>query len=290
VGAYFGGRLAQAGEAVTFVARGATLAALREKGLRVDSLNGDFVISPARATDDPKTIGEVDVVIVGVKTWQLHEAAESITPIVGKNTVVVTLQNGVDAGDQVAEVIGAEHVAPGVCGIVAFIVAPGYIKHSANAAPFVKFAEMDNRPSPRLEALRDAFTRAKVDAEVAPDVHVALWMKLMFLGPCSGIGALTRVPLGEWRGKPETRQMLLDAMNEIMAVATARGVKMPADAVAGRLAFIDGVAPDATMSMQRDIMAGKQSELEAQIGAVVRFGKAANVPTPVHAMLYEKLR
>jgi 2-dehydropantoate 2-reductase len=290
VGGYFGGRLAQVGEEVTFIARGATLAALREKGLRVDSINGDFVINPARATDDPRTIGEVDVVLIGVKTWQLREAAESVKPIVGKNTVVVTLQNGVDAGDQIAEVLGAEHVAPGVCGIGAFIVEPGHIKHAANAAPFVKFAEMDNRPSPRLEALRDAFIRAKVDAEVAPDVHVALWMKLMFLGPCSGIGALTRVPLGEWRNKPETRKMLVDAMNEIMAVATARGVKMPADAIAGRLAFIDGVAPDATMSMQRDIMAGKQSELEAQIGAVVRFGKAAGVPTPVHSMLYEKLR
>jgi 2-dehydropantoate 2-reductase len=290
VGGYFGGRLAQVGEEVTFIARGATLAALREKGLRVDSINGDFVINPARATDDPRTIGEVDAVLIGVKTWQLREAAESIKPIVGKNTVVVTLQNGVDAGDQIAEVLGANHVAPGVCGIVAFIVEPGHIKHAANAAPFVKFAEMDNRPSERLEILRDAFIRAKVDAEVAPDVHVALWMKLMFLGPCSGIGALTRLPLGEWRNKPETRQMLVDAMNEIMSVATARGVKMPADAIAGRLAFIDGVAPDATMSMQRDIMAGKQSELEAQIGAVVRFGKAAGVPTPVHSMLYKKLR
>jgi 2-dehydropantoate 2-reductase len=290
VGGYFGGRLAEVGEEVTFIARGATLAALREKGLRVDSINGDFIIKPARATDDPRTIGEVDVVLIGVKTWQLKEAAESIKPIVGKNTVVVTLQNGVDAGDQVAEVIGAEHVAPGVCGVVAFIVEPGHIRHAANPTPFVKFGEMDNRPSPRLEALRDAFMRAKVSAEVAPDVHVALWMKLMFLGPSSGIGALTRSPIGEWRAKPETRRMMEEAMGEIYTVGRARGVKLPPDAVAKSIAFVDSVAPDATMSMQRDIMAGKQSELEAQIDAIVRFGKAAGVPTPVHGMLYEKLR
>jgi 2-dehydropantoate 2-reductase len=290
VGGYFGGRLAEAGEEVTFFARGATLAALREKGLRVDSINGDFVIKPARATDDARTIGEVDVVLIGVKTWQLKEAATSALPMIGKNTVVVTLQNGVDAGDRVAEVIGAEHVAPGVCGIVAFIVEPGHIRHTANPTPFVKFGEMDNRTSPRLEALRDAFVRAKVSAEVAPDVHVALWMKLMFLGPSSGIGALTRSPIGEWRAKPDTRRMMEEAMNEIRAVATARGVKLASDAVAKSIAFVDSVAPDATMSMQRDIMAGKESELEAQIGAIVRFGKSAGVATPVHAMLYEKLR
>lgn len=290
VGGYFGGRLAELGEEVTFVARGATLSALREKGLRVDSINGDFVIKPARATDDARTVGEVDVVLLGVKTWQLHEAAESIRPIVGRNTVVVTLQNGVDAGDQVAEVLGAEHVAPGVCGIVAFIVEPGHIRHSANPTPFVRFGEMDNRPSPRLEALRDAFVRAKVIAQVAPDVHTALWMKLMFLGPSSGIGALTRSPIGDWRAKPDTRRMLEEAMNEIYAVGTARGVKLAADAVAKSIEFVDSVAPDATMSMQRDIMAGKPSELEAQIGAIVRFGASANVPTPVHTMLYDRLR
>lgn len=288
VGGYFGGRLAESGEEVTFIARGATLAALREKGLRVDSINGDFVIHPVRATDDPRTIGEVDVVIVGVKTWQLRGAAESVKPIVGKHTVVVTLQNGVDAGDQIASVLGAEQVAPGVCGIVAFIVEPGHIRHTA-APPFIKFGEMDNAPSSRLERLREAFVRAKVNAEVAPDVHVALWMKLMFLGPSSGIGALTRSPIGEWRAKPETRRMMEAAMGEILAVASARGEKMPADAVARSIAHVDGVAPEATMSMQRDIMAAKPSELDAQIGAIVRFGKAAGVATPVHGMIYEKL-
>lgn len=290
VGGYFGGRLAESGEEVTFIARGATLAAMKKNGLRVESINGDFTINPVRVTDDPRTVGEVDAILIGVKTWQLKEAAETARPMLGSDTVVVTLQNGVDAGDQVADVIGKEHVAPGVCGIVAFIVEPGHIKHSANPNPFVKFGEFDNRKSPRLEALRDALNRSKVTAEVAPDVHVALWMKLMFLGPSSGIGALTRVPIGEWRGKPETRQMMREAMEEIHAVATARGVKLAPDAVDKSIAFLDTIAPDATMSMQRDIMAGKPSELEAQIGAVVRLGAAAGVATPVHSMLYEKLR
>jgi 2-dehydropantoate 2-reductase len=288
VGAYFGGRLAQAGEDVTFVARGAHLEAIKRDGLRVDSINGDFVIKPAKATDDPRTIGMVEVAIICTKAWQVREAAESIKPIVGPYTAVVTLQNGVDSGDVVAEVLGKEHAAPGVAGVVAFIAGPGHIKHTA-APPWLKFGEIDNRPSERLERLRDAFTRAKVNAEIAPDVQVALWNKLLFLGPAGGVGATTRSPVGVWRAQPDSRRMMEQLMDEILAVAAARGVKMPADAKAKAIGHIDGVAPEATMSMQRDIMAGKESELDAQIGAVVRLGGAAGVPTPVHEMTLSRL-
>lgn len=289
VGGYFGGRLAEAGEDVTFIARGATLAALKARGLTVESINGDFTIQPCQATDDPRAIGIVDAVLVGVKAWQMREAAESIRPIIGPDTVVVTLQNGVEAADHVAAVLGTQHVAPGVCGIVAFIVEPGHIRHAA-AAPFVKFGEMDNRPSSRLSALVAAFAQANVNAEVAPDVQVALWSKLLFLGPSSGIGALTRSPIGAWRVAPESRAMMHGAMDEVVAVAVARGVPMPADAKAKAIAHVDNVAPEATMSMQRDIMAGKPSELDAQIGAIVRIGKESGVPTPVHSMLFEALK
>jgi 2-dehydropantoate 2-reductase len=288
VGGYFGGRLAEAGEDVTFIARGATLAALRKRGLKVESINGGFTLHPCQATADPRSIGIVDAVLVGVKAWQMHEAAESIRPIVGPNTVVVTLQNGVEAADHAAAVVGKAHVAPGVCGIVAFIVEPGHIRHAA-AAPFVKFGEMDNRLSSRLSLLAEAFMRANVTAEVAADVRVALWSKLLFLGPSSGIGALTRSPIGSWRVVSESRAMMERAMDEILAVAVASGVSMPADAKARAIAHVDNVAPDATMSMQRDIAAGRPSELDAQIGAIVRMGKERGVATPAHSMLLEAL-
>jgi 2-dehydropantoate 2-reductase len=288
VGGYFGGRLAQAGEDVVFIARGAHLQALQTSGLRVESVLGDFAVQPLSATDDPTHVGSVDVVLVAVKAMQVPDVAEAIRPLIGPATCVVPLQNGVEAPEQLAAVLGAAHVVGGVCGLNSFLVAPGHIRHGA-LEPFVKFGEWDNRPSPRLQHLRQAFVRAGVTAEIPADIQRALWMKFLFVTPCSGLGALTRSPIGIWRKVSETRRMSLQALHEVLAVAQARGIGLPADALHTTMALIDRVPPEATTSMQRDVMMGRPSELDAQIGAVVRLGQAVGVTTPLHAFIYGSL-
>jgi len=288
VGGYFGGRLAQAGEDVVFIARGAHLRALQTSGLRVESVAGDFRVQPLHATDDPTQVGIVDVVLLAVKARQVPEAAEAIRPLLGPSTYVVPLQNGVEAPEQVAAVVGATHVVRGVCGLNSALVAPGHIRHGA-VEPFVKFGEWDNGPSPRLEPLRQAFVSAGVTANIPADIQRAMWMKFLFVTPCSGLGAVTRSPIGIWRHVPETRQMTIQALQEVLAVAQAREIALPADALHTTLALIDRVPPEATTSMQRDVMMGHPSELDAQIGAVVRLGQTGDVPTPLHAFLYGSL-
>jgi len=280
VGGYFGGKLAQGGADVVFIARGATLEAMRSRGLRVESIKGDFVIDRPNATDDPATAGKVDAVFVTVKTWQIAAAAESIKPMIGDETMVIPLENGIDAPDQLAAVLGREHVLGGLCGIVSFIAAPGHIRH-IGADPFVMFGELDNHRTTRVEQLRDECLRAGVQADIPSDIHHALWSKFVFIAPMSGIGAATRVPIGIWRSMPETRALATRAIGEIADLARARGVDLGAEAVERTLARFDGLTPDATSSLQRDIIEGKPSELDAQLGAVVRLGRAAGVPTPV---------
>lgn len=288
VGGYFGGRLAQAGEEVIFIARGSHLEAIREKGLRVDSLNGDFRIQPAQANDNPKRVGEVDVVLVGVKAWQVPEAALAMQPMVGKDTFVVPLENGVDAPTQIAAVLGNERVLGGMCQISAFIEAPGYIRH-VGLDPYIAFGELDRRRSERAEKLRQAFERAHVNAEVPEDINISMWEKFLFIAPISGVGAVTRAPVGISRSIPETRQLLEQAMQEVVAVAQARKVILSDDAVARKMAFVDSLSPTVTASMQRDVMDGRKSELGSQNGAVVRMGLEAGVPTPVNSYLYYSL-
>lgn len=288
VGGYFGGRLAQAGEDVVFIARGAHMRALQTSGLRVESVRGDFTIHPLHATDDPMQVGRVDVVLVAVKAMQVPEVAKAILPLLGPTTCVVPLQNGVEAPEQLAAVVGAPHVVGGVCGLNSFLVAPGHIRHSA-LEPFVQFGEWENRPSPRLHHLRQAFVRAGVRADIPADIHRARWMKFLFVTPCSGLGALTRAPIGIWRQVPETRRLGVQALEEVLAVAQARRIALPTNAVPTTMALVDQVPPEATTSMQRDMMMGRPSELDTQIGAVVRLGHAVGVTTPLHAFIYGSL-
>lgn len=288
VGGYFGGRLAAAGEDVTFIARGETLRALQTHGLRVESVKGGFVVHPAKATDAPGEVLPVDVVLVAVKAWQVVEAAATMGPLVGSDTVVVPLENGVEAPDQLAAVLGREHVAGGVCRLVAFQVAPGHVRH-AGVEPSVEFGELGGRSSERLARLRLAFERAGVQAAVAPDIAVTIWEKFLFIAAISGLGAVTRAPAGVLRALPETRRMLEQGLAEIVAVAAAHDVRLPGDSAARTMAFIDALPPDATASMQRDIGAGRPSELEAQNGAVVRLGLEKGVATPLHAFVYHAL-
>ena len=289
VGAYFGGRLAQAGHDVTFVARGAHLSAIRERGLRVSSIDGDFEIPAARATDDPASIGPVDVVLLAVKTWQVAEAAVQLPPLLGTAGAVLTLQNGVEAPDEAARVCGRERVLAGVCRIMSYVESPGHIRHAGVSAR-VEFGEWAGGASARAEALRGAFAGCiGVSAAVSADIAVALWEKFLFIAPFSAVGAATRKPAGVWRPVKETRALLAAAMTEVANLARARGVNLSPQAVDRTLGFTDKLPEDATASMQRDLLEGRPSELEAQTGAIVRLGREAGVPTPANAFLYAVL-
>ena len=289
VGGYFGGRLAESGQDVVFICRGDHLKAIERDGLRVESTEGDFNVQPAQASSDPAAVGPVDVILVCVKAWQVPQAAEAVRPMIGAETVVVPLQNGVEAPSQLEAVLGTDHVLGGLCRIMSSVVAPGHIRH-AGIDPYVAFARMDKQPSPGAEHLRDAFLRAKgVRVEIPSDIRVAMWRKFLLIAAWSGMGALTRTPIGLIRSQPETRQMLLQALQEIHAVAAAHRVALPHEAIGETLAFIDGLPPQGTASMQRDIIAGRPSELASQSGAVVRLAREAGVEVPVHTFIYQSL-
>ena len=287
-GGYFGAQLARAGEDVIFIARGEHLRAIRTTGLRVETLKGEIVIQPAQATDDPAQVGVVDAVLVGVKTWQVTEAARAMQPMIGPRTFVVPLQNGVEASLQLAEVLGVEHVLGGLCGTMSWIAGPGLIR-SIGEAHFIKFGELDKGPSERAEQLRQVFERAGVKVEVPPDIHVSLWEKFLFVVSFGGVGAVTRAPIGVIRTLPETRQMLEQCLHEIFAVGRARHVALSDGSIEKSMAFLDSLTPGGTTSMQRDIASGKPSELDAWNGAVVRLGREARVDTPLHKFIYHSL-
>jgi 2-dehydropantoate 2-reductase len=219
-----------------------------------------------------------------VKTWQVAGVIESLKPLLGANTLVVPLQNGVETVDELESGLGARHVVGGLCSAFCFIVDPGHVRHIGGVT-FIKFGELDGTKTPRVLALRDAFAKAGVDAEVPDDIRVALWEKFMLVVPFGGLGAASRAPLGVLL-TPPTRALLERGIREIEAIARARGVALPDDAVARTLALLETANPEGTSSLQRDIAAGKRSELDAWTGAVVRLGQRAGVPTPLHDFLY----
>jgi 2-dehydropantoate 2-reductase len=288
VGGYFGGRLAASGSDVVFLVRGKTLEALRAGPLRVKSLKGDFAI-PVRATNDPSEIEAVDVVLVAVKAWQVGEAAHAIRKMAGSDSVVVPLQNGMEAPGQLAAVLGPGRVAGGLCRIVAEATGAGEINHYW-AEPSVEFGELEPlQNAERLEQLRDAFADAMVRVNLSSHIATAMWEKFLFITPWGSLGAVTRLPVGPIRSSPELRSRLEAALNEVAAIARKEGIDLSRERIDKTLAILDGLPPETTSSMQRDIMSGRPSELEAQTGAVVRLGRKAGVPTPVHDAIYQEL-
>jgi 2-dehydropantoate 2-reductase len=289
VGGYYGGLLAQSGQDVTFIARGAHLRAIREQGLRVKSVHGDFTVPPAKATDTPAEVGPVDMVLFATKTYQTDEAAQLITPMVAQNTVIVSLQNGIDAADRIARVVGMEHMLGGVTWLSAAVEAPGLIGQYSQFRR-IALGEFSGEATPRLKAALDALQATGATVEVSDVILKVLWTKFVFIAPVMAMGSLTRVTFGEYRNVPEARTMLTDAISEVASVAKAKGVKLDEDVVKKTLAFIDSSEPGIKPSMQRDVESGKPSELEAMIGAVVRLGDEHNVPTPVMKFAYAMLK
>ena len=288
VGGYFGGKLAQAGHPVTFIARGTTLKAIRSGGLRVDSLKGDFHIYPTAVTADPMEVGPVDVILVAVKAWQVANVAPTIHPMMGPNTLVIPLQNGVEARDTLASFIDAASVIGGFCRIFSRIVAPGHIQHFA-IEPTVLVGEWQGGNSERIDRLVHTMQAADISTNESDDIQAKLWEKFLLITPMSGIGAITRVPVGEYRKHEETRAMLTEAMTEVVRVGRGLGVTFSENAVERTMGFIDNLPADATASMQRDLMEGRPSELEFQNGAVVRLGKKAGIAVPLNTFIYHAL-
>jgi 2-dehydropantoate 2-reductase len=289
VGAYFGGRLAESGQEVAFVARGEALHALRERGLRVSSPEGALTLLPVHASDNVADLAPADAILLAVKAWQVSDAARAIAPALGPDTFVVPLQNGVEAPGQLAALLGRERVLGGLCRIIAWVESPGVVRHEG-AEPYIGFGELAGGLSSRAERLQQAFSRCRgVTAEALEDVEAEMWRKFLFISSVSGLGAVTRAPIGVLRSRPETRDLLQRAMREVLAVARAHRVALSDDAVEETLAFTDSLPQEGTTSMQRDLIAGRPSELESQSGAVVRLGAQQGVATPVHDFVYRTL-
>ena len=282
IGGYFGGRLALSGHDVTFVARGDHLAAIRRDGLRVESVRGDFLVRDAAATDDPATVGVVDLVLLAVKTWQLDAALPLLGPLVGADTAVLTSQNGVEAPDRVAAVVGRDAVLPGAAKIFAMVTGPGVVSHVGGPATLA-FGEWDDRRSERALRIVDAFTDAGVDATISDGIWPELWAKLVAIVPLGSLGAALDATVGQLR--TAHRDLLEAAMTETATLAAARGVPLAADVVPSTLAFLDQQPDDATTSLHRDVVAGRPTELDAWTGAVVRLATESGVPVPVHRTL-----
>lgn len=237
---------------------------------------------------DPTGVGHVDVVFITTKAWQVTEAAQQIRSTVGPETVVVPLQNGVEAYDQLAAVLGSTHVLDGMCHVMAMVTAPGVVRQGGPKAS-ITIGERNNVRTPRLEKLVECLSTAKLDTRIPDNIQVALWEKFEFVASFGGVGAITRAPAGVIRGVPEARSLLERAVQEIVGLAHAVGVPVQRASVANTMKLVDSSPPDGTASMQRDLIAGRPSELEAQSGAVVRLGRACNFPTPVHEFIYDAL-
>jgi 2-dehydropantoate 2-reductase len=287
-GGYFGGLLAQSGEDVHFVARGEHLKAIQANGLRVTSIHGDFHVNPAQATDDPKTIGPVDLVLFAVKTYHTQDAVKLLPPLLGPQTAILPLQNGVESTEMIAAAVGQEHALGGACWVASAVTAPGKIDQKSEFRRIV-LGELSGQVSDRVAAITEALKRSGATAEASSEINKVRWTKFVFIASFSGMGSAARVPAGPLRGCPETRVMLEAAMGEIAALAAASGVRLDDDVVAKTMAFVDSMAPGTTASMQRDIFDGKPSELEAQNGFIARRGAELGVPVPVNTFLYHIL-
>lgn len=288
VGGYYGGLLAQAGHAVTFIARGAHLQAIQAIGLQVKSIFGDFQVNPARATDDPAQIGPVDLVLFLTKAYHTDQAAQGIKPLIGPETSVLSLQNGVDAVDRIGAVIGKEHMLAGATWLSSIVEAPGVIKQVSQFRRVV-LGELDGQITARAQSVHKAFQDTGITAELSENILKVLWTKFVFISAASSLGSLTRLPMGDYRAVPETRALITGVMNEVKDVARAQGVALDEDVVQKSLEFMDNSAPHIMASMQRDVEAGRRSELESMVGVIGRKGRESDVPTPLADFVYASL-
>ncbi|MFC7045869.1 2-dehydropantoate 2-reductase [Halobacteriaceae archaeon GCM10025711] len=288
VGAYFGGRLAAAGADVHLIARGEHLRALRNDGLTVESIHGDFHVD-LPATDDPADVGPVDYVLFCVKSFDTADAAARLEPMLHDETAVVSLQNGVDNEEQIADEVGWDHVMGGVAYIFSTIAEPGVVEHTGGPAEIV-FGEMDGTRSDRAERFLAACDDAGFDATLSEDVESVLWDKYTFICAQAGMTAAVRRPVGDIRDVPESWAMFQDVLSEVTAVADAEGVALPDDTVAKWVGFAEDLEPGAYSSLHYDMTHGKRMELEALFGVLTRRAADHGVDVPMSDAIYGVLR
>lgn len=288
VGGFFGAQLMRGGADVTFIARGAHLAAMRQHGLTIESTDESFHLPKVNVTEDPATVGTVDLVMFGVKLWDTEAAARSLLPIMGPETALISFQNGVQKDDMLGSIVGAQAIMGGVAYVGTHISRPGVIAQTGPMQRLV-FGEYDGARSRRAEDFLAACRRGGINAEISPDIRREIWQKFVFLAGMAAATASTRRPLGPVRSNPLTRQFFLDLMREVVAVGRAHGVAIPEDFAEQRLAFADTLHPDMTASMHHDLEQGRPLELQWLSGGVVELGAEVGVPTPLHRAVRDAL-
>ncbi len=289
VGGYFGARMAAAGHDVFFIARGAHLEAIRKNGLKIESPLGNLHLKDANVTDDPAKVGPVDIVLFAVKLWDTEKAAEQARPLIGPDTRVITLQNGVDSVERIAPILGADHVAGGTAQISVVISGPGVITHNSQFAS-MHFGRIDGKPDAQLTAFADAAKKAAVEIKLSDRINVDRWLKFVFLVGMSGMTAAARASIGPIMADADTRAFLKQLMTETMSVGRASGVTMPDDYVEGRMAFLDTVPEAVKASMAHDLDRGNRLELDWLSGKVVELARESGVPVPANQAVYTLLK
>jgi 2-dehydropantoate 2-reductase len=289
IGGIYGASLAKAGADVTFIARGAHLAAMQANGLRIEGDRGEMQIQPAQATDDPASVGPVDYVIFCVKLWDVESAGVAIKPMVGPETAVIPQQNGVDAHERLIPILGREAVMGGTAWVTGSIVAPGVIRQTGTYQRLI-FGELDGSLSQRGRALADACAAAGFDGDFNANVLVPIWEKFLGIVPLSSVNSLTRVPLGIYREDPELWGLCEAALRETIAVGLAEGVALPPDSVDKVIGQMRSMPPHHMTSMCNDLLRGNRIELPWFAGKVVELGRKHGIATPTCNLLYAALK
>ena len=288
VGGYFGGKLAKAGYNLSMIARGKHLEAIKKNGLEVESINGDFKVKPKLATNNLAEVSTPDLVILGVKSWQIKEVAQQILPIISSETMVLPLQNGANNVDKLLEILPKQNILAGLCHLISFVEKPGKIKHLA-FEPKITFGEPDNSKSERIQNLKTVFDKAGISNSNPENIQLEIWKKFLFIATISGLGGLTRVAIDKIRESEYLYGLLEKTAQEIKLVANAKGVPLAQQHLEKVFEIIQNQPPGTTASTQRDIMAGRPSELENFNGFIVKEGQRLGIATPVNKMIYECL-
>jgi len=284
IGGYFGAKLAQAGNQVSFLARGAHLATIKEEGLHVQSVDGDFHLPKVRATDTIAELGKADLIILGVKAWQVKEVAPELPAIMHEQSRVLPLQNGIMAADELSQSVPESQILGGLCRIISLVKAPGVIQHKG-VTPTIVFGEFHRERSADTQKLQALFSEAGIKSKVTDDITAELWKK--FISICiSGLLAVTRTTYGEIRELPETRELMIELLEEVYALSQKAGVNIPDTFIPKTVSFIDTFPYHSASSLTRDVLQGRPSEIEYQNGTVVRLGKQYGIPTPVNRFVY----
>ena len=288
VGGYFGGRICKAGFDTTFLLRGETLTAIKNNGLYVKSILGDFKVYP-EVTDDYRTVAQADLIILSVKSWQIEAIAIKLKPFVKPTAIILPLQNGADNAERLTKILNKEIVIAGLCRIVSKIESPGIIDHFTYE-PEIIFGEMDHMPSERVKNIKAVFDKAGFKNRISTHIQQDIWIKFLFITSISAMGALTRSVLGVMREDPYLREQLKVTANEVVSVGQAMKIPVGQQDIDKMFELIDTLDYHTTMSLQRDIMEGKPSELENFNGYIVKQGDLLHIDTPVNDFIYYSLR